>query len=355
MDPDGKRVQFGYVGADPRVVSRTDRRNFTTSFAYGPGGRLSQSSLPVPEAGHTITNGFTPGETRGRVVPVRAAAATTVYNGPRTDVPDTVAIWQNRWGAPTRVQDALGNVTVDIRGDPRFPALVTEQVAPNGLTSRVHYDLMARPDSMLVLNPLGDGRHALTTYEYDNKWHLPTRITAFGISGGVATQLVGSTRMGYDPATGNRLWQQQGEDDSRRVNFSYYPAGHPHAGQVSRVRGPSDVLHNVPGDSVAYDAWGNLQATVSTTGIVTSQVINDALGRPWVTVTPVNPALGLFRRDSVVYDAAGRVEKTISTGPAINQAPPTLISASGPGTTPAEQLWVTQQYDDEGNVLAVER
>ncbi|MBW3654817.1 MAG: hypothetical protein KY444_01825, partial [Gemmatimonadetes bacterium] len=155
-DPDNHSVGFGYPGAERRVSSRTDRRKAVTNFAYGDAGRLRESWLDVPEAQHTIRHRFSPGETRGLAVALPAARAGTVYDAPRTDLADTTTFWLNRWGAPTRVQDALGGITAVTRGDARFPGLVTEAIGMNGLRTLAHYDALGRPDSVVVVNPLGD-------------------------------------------------------------------------------------------------------------------------------------------------------------------------------------------------------
>ena len=52
-DPDSTTVSFGF---DPvvarRIASRTDRRNFTTSFTYDAGGRVTQHSTAM---GNNVT------------------------------------------------------------------------------------------------------------------------------------------------------------------------------------------------------------------------------------------------------------------------------------------------------------
>ncbi|HZG43849.1 MAG TPA: hypothetical protein VEY93_12860, partial [Longimicrobium sp.] len=358
-DPDLSRIRFGYADATSlRVASRTNRLGHQAVFRYDGGYRLSASRLD-PSATDSIVTRLRSMESLGLATStgggaVDSARAYALLDGPRTDVGDSTRLWLDRWGAPRRIVNALGHQTVLFREDPRFPALVTRTRAPNGLETSAAYDARGNVEASTVHNPLGDGRHARTTYEWDAKWDAPTRISTFEVSAaGVARQVVGSTRMEYDSVTGNRLWEQLGDSVARRVTYSYYPAGHPHAGQIARIRTPADVAHGVPGDSVAYDASGNLQAQATTTGILTSYV-NDVLGRPVVTVTPVDAAKGLFRRDSVVYDAMGRVTWSISTGPALTN--PEASSATGvPSTTPEQRLFVHNSYDDAGNLLAVRR
>lgn len=82
-----------------------------------------------------------------------------------------------------------------------------------------------------------------------------------------------ATLFRYDPATGNRLYQQPGSDatdTTRRVTFMYEAQ----YGLLASVRQPS-----TPGDSVAYDALGNVRGVRTPRGYWT-MIENDSVGRP---------------------------------------------------------------------------
>lgn len=80
-------------------------------------------------------------------------------------------------------------------------------------------------------------------------------------------------------AVGNRVWQQQGHDSSRRVHFRYYPSG-----QLRAVQAPGTSA-GFAADSLAYDTRGNLALTVSPAGFHT-RFIRDRLGRDSVVIPP---------------------------------------------------------------------
>ena len=170
-DPDQRVVRFGFVNDSlaGMVRSRTDRRSKTQEFVYGPSGKLRQARLALA-VGDTIVSRFEAVEEKGLRASVPLVAAYTLLDGPRTDVADRTWIWHADRGAPRRIRDAQGGETVVNRTDPRFPALPTEVVAPNGLRSTAAYDARGRVSQSTVQNPLGNGQNATTTYAYDERW-----------------------------------------------------------------------------------------------------------------------------------------------------------------------------------------
>ncbi|HEY0017654.1 MAG TPA: RHS repeat-associated core domain-containing protein [Longimicrobium sp.] len=361
--PDGVPVRFSYTSSTlPRLVTyRTDRRNVSQRFLYGAGGRLSGTWLPLTAA-DTLKTGLDPIESKGLTGLYMAPMAYSRIDGPRTDVADVTYVWHGPWGAPRRIRDGMGGETIVTHGDPRFPALATEVLAPGGIRSRAHYDTRGRVDSLRTFNPLGDGRDALTTYAYDDRWNAPTRVSRFSVdpATGAATQLVGHAHTAYDPATGNVVSQRQGENTATATTFTWYPAGHAHAGQLASVRSPATAA-GVARDSLVYDAQGNLSWTLSPTGFLTRH-LRDGLGRDSVVYTPVDTAgarsLATLAqtgvRREIRYDAAGRDTLTITTGPAVAHDP-RATGRIDPADSPQESLTVRTQYDAEGAVLQVER
>ncbi|NIS36971.1 MAG: hypothetical protein GWO04_46630, partial [Actinobacteria bacterium] len=151
-----------------------------------------------------------------------------------------------------------------------YPALVTEVRHPNGFVEQAVYDARGNRVEQTAVDPYGDGRNATTRYQYaDTLWpDFVTRITG---PEGVASTAVPDDdifEFGYDPLTGNRLWQQDARGDSSRVAFRYDALG-----LLRAVDAPL-----TPPDSVEYDARGNLRRTRTPSGFVT-EYLKDALGR----------------------------------------------------------------------------
>ncbi len=324
VDPDGTRVQFGYTGTDPLVRGRTDRRGAATSFVYDAALRLRESSLPVPTAGHTIRQTFSPAETAGWATAVPAANAYTLYDGPRTDVADHTQLWLDRWGAPTRIRDALGAETKLTRGDVRFPALVTRVEAPNGLATLAWYNGRGNPDSTSVVNPLGDGRNAVTRYAWDAAW--PDFVARTVLPTGEVSEA------GYDAPTGNRLWQQVGPTSARRVHFGYDALG-----QVSTILEPGAANPT----RLYYDPLlGNLRQAVTPLGHQTLYH-GDTYGRDTLVLSQIEG--GLYTRSATRFKPGTDLPAyTRTDAPAMNGAP-------------AQAVEVTNTFDAEGNLLGLVR
>jgi RHS repeat-associated protein len=135
VDPDttSYHTAFTYDAALPgRMISRTTRRGYTTTFTYANGLRVTKVTVPVGrQAGDTATSvtTFTPWDERGLAVgsgnqtAVDTAKVYTKIDGPRTGVADTALFWIDRWGAPTRIRDPIGGITKVTRAD--TTALVT--------------------------------------------------------------------------------------------------------------------------------------------------------------------------------------------------------------------------------------
>ena len=355
-DPDNHLVRFGYGAASHRVVSRTDRRGTVTAFGYDAAGKLASASVNPGGGAAVITQRYESLEGKGLVTSVGPVQAYTRLDGPRTDVSDHTYLWLDRWGAPVRIRDALGAETVIRRGDAAYPALVTEVVAPGGLRTTAAYDARGRVDRTVVHDPLGDGRGVLTTYAYDDRWDAPTRVATYAVeANGATSPLTGTASTEYD-AAGNAVWTQQG-DASRRVHFRYYASG-PAAGQLRAVQAPATAAGTAV-DSLAYDALGNVSATVSPAGFLTLHY-RDALGRDTLTITPTDSAgartvqglLDTGVRRVTRYDAMGRDTLSVTRGPALSWPSRGHLGAV---TTPEQAVSVRTRYDAEGQPLEVAR
>ena len=341
-DPDGSAVTFGYhPSVAPLVLTRTDRRGYVTTFMYDAAFRMDGASLA--NGSQTIVTAFRPAEVMGTAEGSHpnAQPLDSVYtrvNGPRTDVTDVTKFWPNKFGAPTRIQDALGRET-KITYDATWPALAAEVRDPSRALTRAFYNARGLLDSTTVYNPNGDGLNATTRYTWDGKWRSATRIVS---------PTSDTTTLFYDNATGNRLWQQPGSDATRRITFAYH-ASASFAGMLQSVTTPG-----VGTESVAYDAArGNVYKTTSPMGVL-SFAFTDAIGRDTLSVSPIDAAdaadsAGIRLRGARVrtaYNAAGRVDWTETWGP---------DRTAVYGTVLKDSVRVTYTYDLEGNVTQTAR
>src|SRR5205814_9800663 len=109
-------------------------------------------------------------EGQGITTAVDTALAYTLLDGARIDAGDSTRFWLDRYGAPRRIVNALGQETVIKRENATFPALATELRDPTGFTTRSTYDARGNIKTSTAVNPLGEtpSRDAITRYEYDD-------------------------------------------------------------------------------------------------------------------------------------------------------------------------------------------
>jgi RHS repeat-associated protein len=328
--PDTNTVLFAYdPGFANRITSRTDARGIATAYAFDSGGKVAKDSLPMGGGQPSIVQRHRPLESLGLTSAVDTALAYTLLDGPRTEVGDSTRFWLDRFGAPRRIVNALGNETLIKREHATYPALATELRGLTGFVTRATYDSRANVKTATAVNPLGDGRDAVTRYEYtDAIWQdVPTRIVS---------PEGDSVVMAYDANSGNRVWQQDGAGPASRADFRYYDSG-PCARLLKAVDLPAS-----PPDSVAYDAsLCNLSATWTPLRFRTDYH-RDAVGRDTLIVSPIDSAQTKHQTQRSVYDVMDAVTEAVVSAPAINGAPAMLVR-------------VQTSYDDEGNVLSVAR
>jgi len=331
VDPNFKTVSFGYDSAQ-RLISRTNRRLASTHFFYGHNFHITGFSVPLRSQTDTATTTFGPwdemglalGQAGGTLTPADPNSVRTLLDGPRdpADVKDTTAFYVNRFGAPTKIVNALGEQTLITRADTNFPALPTQQIAANGFVITARYDARGNIDTLRAVNPLGDNRDAITHYHWNQTWDFAdSLISPMGVV----------TTMGYDPTNGNRQWQQVGPDAARRITFHY--------GNTFSLLS-SSVLPLTPADSMAYDSQGNL-ARARTPKLFWTSHYRDAFGQDTLVVTPIDSAdtsyggaadTTLRLRQRAVYDRMGRDSVAETVAPYHSQV-----------------LRVSKWYDAEGN------
>ncbi|MBI2797209.1 MAG: RHS repeat protein [Gemmatimonadetes bacterium] len=240
---DGSVIQFGYDGSEAhRIVTRTDPRGAQVGVSYATGSTIATVRLPR-DTGATIydTLRLTAAESReiATTTALPTGAASTIIDGMRTDVGDTTAFLVNRWGAPTRVRNALGDETLLQRTSGTFPTLATWMRAPNGRIVTATYD--ARGNIATVTDSATSKAgpvYATTSYTW-NSFDFVTRVVM---------PEGDSTTRSYDAGNGNLLWAQDGRGDSTRTTFTYYASGTT-VGLLARSLTKLGVK-----DSVVYDA-----------------------------------------------------------------------------------------------------
>jgi RHS repeat-associated protein len=328
IDPDSQSVRYTHYNGFWFISSQTDRRQTRTEYHWNH-YRLARTwrymhggATPGPD---DIVTYFTPVEFLGLpgTAAVDTADAYTLINGPRFDVAQQTFIWVDRWGAPRRIRDALGNRTHIFREYGPYPALVTRVVAPNGYTRTATYDTRARLTRTVGVNSLGDGRNDTTSYVYaaGDCAYFVARITA---------PEKNETRIGYDSAC-RRIWEQAGPSAARRVHFGYNGSN-----QLETVRSEAARLRGEQPTTFLYQSpLANLSATITPLGLRTNYQ-SDAVGRDTLIDAPVN---GLVRLVTVArYDVMDRDTFTLSYGDA----------SEG-------NLNVRKRYDNEGNLTSVAR
>jgi RHS repeat-associated protein len=294
-------------------TSRTDRRGVPTYFTT----ETSSPTIATFATG-TGTGTDTVRHSFRTVVGIGAAVGTTEsvdstyfrYDGPRlAPVLDITKFWLDRFGAPVRIVNALNQETRITRGDPRFPALVTETRAPNVFTSRATYDDRGNLKTSTQVAPYVTGVDATTTYTWDAKWDEIVSVTL--PEGEVATFKI-------DPTTGNRASQEDGRGSTSRVDFAYYTDASRYGLLKSvTVPGRSATEPATAATTYDYDAVANLRLVA---GARSEQHLgHDAIGRvvadsAKIDSIPGKP--GYWQVQKIDFDLADRAIRTYESGTA---------------------------------------
>jgi RHS repeat-associated protein len=335
---DGSVIQLTYDASHVgRILTSTDRRGTTTTFVYDSAGKVRTATVGMKGQGSDLITKITSSVSQGfrGTTAVDTAVVATRIDGPRTDVADTTVIRVTPFDAPRRITDALGHVTRIDHSNKTFPALVTHEHRLDAAASIASYDpkghLTSETDSTTYVDDaLGTRTFATTTYQWDNVWDEVTVI---------APPLHDSTVMTYDPTTGNRRTQRDVVGDT--VFYGYNTSG--------RLVSVRDTTH-AKGDSLTYDALGNVASTITPLGFVTRD-FRDATGLDTLVTAPIDSAQTVFTGTRTVYDLADRPTLTQSSGPKVIFQRSRLVS----DTTSPETLTVATLYDSGGLVRRVIR
>jgi RHS repeat-associated protein len=287
-DPDLRYTWFGY-DTGGRLTARKGRGGYTVRYEYAKGLRVTKVRVPYgPTGADTAVTVLTPWDERG----LGAGALvdpTQVYThllGPRVGVADDAKFWVDRWGAPTKIVDAVGATTLISRGDPGRPALVTLVVSADGRVDSLTYDARGNlAVERLITSGVAGGAlpTRVTTYDYDDPDapDSPSKVTdAMGRFTTYAYGALGLPETVTDPA-------------GHQTTFTYF--GTPAANGLIQAVTEQDVETWLEGGTdtadqprdlttaFTYDPLGNVRTTVGPTGART-YIHADSAGRPTYTV-----------------------------------------------------------------------
>ncbi len=323
-DPDLVTTTFTYAGTSGRMLTRTNRRGYRTRFEYANNLRLTKVHVPggVTGADTSVTE-FKPWDEKG--LPGQAAvqdsAVYTKIFGPRLNVADDARFWVDKWGAPTKIVNAIGATTLLVRGDTTVPQLVTKVTFPNGRIGIMTYDargnLLEGRDSTWHLGATARDSTRLTTYQYldGNAPDSPSRV--------------GDSYNRYSYYWYNSLGLTDSVKDTRNLVtvFAYTGSG-AFQGLLNSVtekgvtvwqESTSDTIVTDLVNSFTYHPLGNIKTATSPSGNVTAYV-TDGYGR---TAEIYDPLGG---KSNYVYDALNRTVRSYQHTPV--RTPPFTVTQS---------------------------
>ncbi len=210
---DGSTSRFLYQDAYTfRMTGRINEAGDTTRVALSTPGTITTVSLPR-SAGVRDTMLTAVAEVRGLAgsAALPLGNAYTLLFGPRRTIGDSTQFWIDRWGAPTVVRNAVGDETQLVRGDARFPTLVTRLRSPTGQLLGATYTVRGLAATITDSATVVGGAYSTTTYRWDPTWDAVTYARGPGGD---------SVTMAYDGGNGNLLWRQDGRGSSTRTTWT---------------------------------------------------------------------------------------------------------------------------------------
>lgn len=392
-DPAGRVMDLTHAGglltsiSDPDTVSnwfeyfpnghlkrqlprkRTWQATGWTNYGYIWGVRLTRAATPIGPVGgsDSAITVFEPWDERTTVteassgnVAIPVDSIFTRIRGPRVGIDDDARFYVDRWGAPVRIVDPLGLVTLISRDSAPIPALVTKVQYPNGRIVR------------LIYNDLGN-----LLQMRDSTKHLPsgaaTRVTTWGynwpgeyFSPSIVTDASGiSTSYSY---TTQGLTASVTEADGHKTGFAYVTVG-PLAGLLSAVTDSfiptwdstqaTEVYSHLT-TQFGFNLLGNVVAESSPAGRIRNYTRNSLQ-----LVTDAYDPAG--HRTSFTYDGFGRATKTLEHVHLANPGYPADSGFTAPLVTETRRLvdvvdqvidprLVARKFDyDEADRLIAER
>ena len=358
-DPDQKAVSFGYHPTiTRRVESRTDRRLTVTTFTYDDGHRLTQGYTNMGTGQLPLVTGLRPIETLGLAGVTASVDTSKAYarvDGPLTTTADTTLFWVTRYGSPRRIRNALGYDTF-VSYDPAWPGLAARVRTPSGQITGVRYDARGNLREFTDSSMQQGAAYATTQYVFHPMCDMVEQITP--PMGDVVS-------IGYvtSDSSCNRAWQQDQRGTTTRTTFGY--------GSSFRLLTSVDPPLSRP-DSVAYDALGNVLATLapytrpnsSVDSVSLTMYTRNRRGADSIVLARVQDAVN-FRPDRTIrterlYDIMGRDSIVLTLAPedsirdTTRNAAGNLVYAHGINLA-AARVEVRHTWDAEGNPISVRR
>jgi len=346
-NPGDSAVTFGYETASSdqyRMDKRTNRRGVVDTFTVDSARRVTSSRIKM--GGGSIPDivwVHVPGETRGlpksgTPSSVDTARVFTKIDGPRTDVVDTSAIYQSRFGPPRRIIDALSNETRVLSGPYFFGTVYgwtpLRTQYPTGRVLLAEYDndqigsfggsgrgnLIRLIDSVTAVA----GQRDTTRYEWDGKFDQMTKTVPPERD---------SVVFFVSALNGRRDSLKDARGDSSIVKFGYDAQNQVSSMTLPPVAGMTAVY------TYTYDPTRRNLATVTTPRGFVTEYQTDAIGRDTLTITRIDTLASstarVYRR--LVYDLRDLVIRDTTR----------TVSVS-----PSQMVIAVHTYDAEGSLLA---
>ncbi len=326
--PDGRSTSFTYE-TDGRVKTIASPRGDTSTVTYESSSTWFQAQkvtgVTTVNGALTATTAYTPFMSLGRTSPVEIDQAFAQVNGPRTDVSDVTKFWLTGWGAPWKIEDALGATTQIERTHTTFTEFVTGVLSPNGLRVTSDYDATTGE----LLKTTNEDTQAETLYQWDSNFHRVLRSTnAVGVA----------TLRSLDPANGNVLSIRPVDaigvqHDSMAVTFSYSPTYPGLMTSTDDAKGGRTTI--------TYDGWGNRRSVQFPMGAGSGGYLTTTyktqVGLDTLIIADIDT--NRTQRTKIFYDVMDRDTLRVQTS---NDASP-------------DSLFVRTVYDAVGDRVRVER
>lgn len=326
-NPGDSAVAFSYHTAPSNVMNRrTDRAGIPTDFTFDSALKVRTSSVDPGFGRALITLTIRAGESRGLPKSGSPSSVDTTQNathidGPRTDVPDTTLLYQERYGSVRRIVQANGATTRLQRGyvqgyygqDEGWVLL--RKVEPLGDTLKYSWEM--RGNVTQVVDPKGStiAGPDTTRFVYDQSYDQLLRYVP---------PEKDSTVFGVNASNGRREWSQDARGTTSRVNFYYDNATYPE--EVNRVVEPA-VSGQTATTNYAYHATlRNLSQVTTPLGYQTSYTY-DAIGRRTKSSGMIDASTGSTRRLEEVVGYSLRDEADSVRTQTLNVSPSMYVTA----------------------------
>ncbi len=176
QDPDGFSDSFQYSPASQfqtLISSFRDKRGIWTTIAYDSGLKVRTAVLDT--VGLKVTETLIAQQSRGLN---SVLAPDSAYSEAIDPLGHIRRVWLDRFGAPLRIRDAVGNVTLITRASSAYPGLATRLRKANGQILGATYDARGNVASITDSSTAVSGAYATTSFQWDGQWDIDTLTTS---------------------------------------------------------------------------------------------------------------------------------------------------------------------------------